>query len=122
MVDIHRGRPGRDQRDSVDGAPLIQRLRHSLTSGGCCVLPFWGPDSAGIYFLDRPAGGSMGTYRVDLEGGPPSLVEPGAAVFSSGHELDGKRRPWRYRSHQPQLGGDVVGALPGAHGPIFTSG
>lgn len=54
-----------------------------LTSGGCCVLPFWGPDSAAVYFLDRPNGGEIGTYRVDLQGNPPMLVEPGAAVFSS---------------------------------------
>jgi hypothetical protein len=54
-----------------------------LTAGGCCVLPFWGPDSAAVYFLDRPNGGPIGTYRVDLQGNPPSLVEPGAAVFSS---------------------------------------
>jgi len=54
-----------------------------LTVGGCCVLPFWGPDSAGVYFINRPQGGPIGTYRVDLEGNPPSLVEQGAAVFSS---------------------------------------
>jgi len=55
---------------------------HQLTTGGCCVRPFWGPDSASVYFLDRPPGDPLGIYRVDLEGSPPALVERGAAAFS----------------------------------------
>jgi hypothetical protein len=46
------------------------------------VLPFWGPDSAAIYFLDRPPNGVLGTYRVDLTGDPATMFEAGAAEFS----------------------------------------
>jgi hypothetical protein len=53
-----------------------------LTSDGCCVLPFWGPDSAAVYALNRPASGVLGIYAFDLEGGPPSLVQSGAVEFS----------------------------------------
>jgi hypothetical protein len=54
-----------------------------LTSGGCCARPFWGPGSDGVYFLDRPTDGALGIYMVDLQGGSPSMIEPGAVELSA---------------------------------------
>ncbi len=37
-----------------------------LTSGGCCTQPFWSPDGEQVRYIDRPAGGKLGIYGVDV--------------------------------------------------------
>lgn len=47
-----------------------------LTSGGCCVQPFWYPDSESVLYLDKPAANApTGFYRVMLDeaDAPPEL-------------------------------------------------
>lgn len=44
--------------------------RHRLTqlaSGGCCVQPWWSPDSQQVLFIDRPASRPSGIYAIDVK-------------------------------------------------------
>ena len=55
-----------------------------LTQGGCCVQPFWAPDSQRVLFLDKPiASLPAGLWGVGLEGGVPELVSEKLGIFSS---------------------------------------
>lgn len=55
-----------------------------LTQGGCCVQPFWAPDSQRVLFLDKPiASLPAGLWGVGLEGGVPELVSERLGIFSS---------------------------------------
>jgi len=38
-----------------------------LTSGGCCTQPFWSPDGTQVRYIDRPPGGKLGIYGVDVD-------------------------------------------------------
>lgn len=46
----------------VAGEPSPVRL----TSGGCCTQPFWSPDGKQVRYIDRPPGGKLGIYGVDV--------------------------------------------------------
>ena len=37
-----------------------------LTSGACCTQPFWSSDGKQVRYIDRPAGGKLGIYGVDV--------------------------------------------------------
>jgi Tol biopolymer transport system component len=59
-----------------------------LTSGGCCVQPFWSPDSQRVLFIDRPAAdASAGLWGVDLQGGAPQFVSERLGIFSNDMQL-----------------------------------
>jgi Tol biopolymer transport system component len=59
-----------------------------LTSGGCCVQPFWSPDSQRVLFIDKPAPDApAGVYGVDLAGSPAQLVTDRLGVFSNDLQL-----------------------------------
>jgi Tol biopolymer transport system component len=56
-----------------------------LTQGGCCVQPFWAPDSQRVLFLDKPiASLPAGLWGVGLQGGAPERVSAGVGIFSPG--------------------------------------
>jgi Tol biopolymer transport system component len=56
----------------------------SLTEGGCCVEPFWAPDSASLYYIDRPsADDPSGLWRVSLQGETPEFVTDRLGIFSA---------------------------------------
>jgi Tol biopolymer transport system component len=39
-----------------------------LTTGGCCVMPSWSPDSKQVLFIDKPASqAEAGVYAVDID-------------------------------------------------------
>lgn len=60
----------------------------SLTADGCCVDPFWSPDSASLLFIDRPSPDSpAGLWRVDLQGQPPEFVSDRLGIFSADMRL-----------------------------------
>ncbi len=57
--------------------------KRRLTSGGCCVQPFWSPDGRQVLFIDRPtADGVTGIWGVGIYGGAPALVTQRLGVFS----------------------------------------
>ncbi len=63
------------------------RLRQ-LTTGGCCVQPFWSPDGRQVRYIDRPSAESpVGIYGVDLEGGMPALVTERLGLYSADGSL-----------------------------------
>jgi hypothetical protein len=60
-------------------APVLRQL----TAGGCCVGPFWSPDSAQVLYLDRPAPDApAGIWSVAPEGGEPALVTNRLGLYS----------------------------------------
>jgi Tol biopolymer transport system component len=59
-----------------------------LTSSGCCVQPFWSPDSQRVLFIDKPAPDApAGVWGVDLSGGPAQLINDRLGIFSSDQQL-----------------------------------
>ncbi len=56
-----------------------------LTQGGCCVQPFWAPDSQRVLFLDKPiASLPAGLWGVGLDGGVPELFSQKIGIYSPG--------------------------------------
>lgn len=53
-----------------------------LTSGGCCVQPFFSPNSGEVWFIDKPPGQPAGVWGVPLTGGPARLVTQQLGAFS----------------------------------------
>lgn len=59
-----------------------------LTSGGCCVQPFWSPDSQRVLFIDRPAPDApAGLWSVDLQGGAPQFASDRLGIYSNDQQL-----------------------------------
>jgi hypothetical protein len=59
-----------------------------LTSGGCCVEPFWSADSHYVEFIDNPPGESLGIYAVAVDDpGQPELVSERVARVSANDEF-----------------------------------
>jgi Tol biopolymer transport system component len=55
-----------------------------LTSGGCCVQPFFSPDSRMVLFIDRPdASAPAGLYGVPVEDGTTTLITERLGAFSA---------------------------------------
>ncbi len=54
-----------------------------LTSGGCCVQPFWSPDGQRVLYIDRPGQEApAGLWGVDLQGNPPEFVTDRVGIYS----------------------------------------
>ena len=54
-----------------------------ITSGGCCVNPFWSPDSSTVLFVDKPnETATAGIWGVKLNGEPPQLITSQVGIFS----------------------------------------
>jgi len=82
-------------------APTLRQL----TTGGCCVQPFWSPDSSEVWFIDRPGEGSpSGIWAVSLAGGPPRLVTERVGLFSPDMKL--AAYPERGQTYIERLGGE----------------
>ncbi len=60
-------------------APVLRQL----TTGGCCVQPFWSPDGSQVWFIDRPdPNGPSGVWGVNVSGGEPQLITDRVGVYS----------------------------------------
>lgn len=65
-------------------APLLLQL----TSNGCCVQPFFSPDSTHLLFLDKPAPDApTGLYQIPLTGGDPELFTTKLGLYSPDMQL-----------------------------------
>ena len=54
-----------------------------LTSGGCCVEPFWSPEGKQVLFIDRPAQDMpSGIWGIDAQGGEPQFITNQLGIFS----------------------------------------
>ncbi len=63
------------------------RLRQ-LTTGGCCVNPFWSSAGSQILFVDRPSPDRpAGIWGVPLDGGAPILVLERLGLYSDDMQL-----------------------------------
>lgn len=59
-----------------------------LTSGGCCVGPFWSPDGSRVLFIDKPSPEApSGLWGASLAGGAPELFTDRLGIFSSDMQL-----------------------------------
>lgn len=59
-----------------------------LTSGGCCVQPFWSLDSQRVLFIDKPAPEApAGLWGVEVQGGAPQFVTERLGIYSSDQQL-----------------------------------
>lgn len=62
-------------------APLPE-LRQ-LTSGGCCVQPFWAPDGQSLIYLDKPGESQpSGLWQISIDGGEPQFLTDRLGIFS----------------------------------------
>jgi dipeptidyl aminopeptidase/acylaminoacyl peptidase len=60
-------------------APVLRQL----TSGGCCVGPFWSPDSQQVLYIDKPSQDAQaGIWGVGLQGGVPELFTDRLGLYS----------------------------------------
>jgi Tol biopolymer transport system component len=84
------GHPAAIQTEPAPVVPTptpLPELR-PLTGGGCCVQPFWSPDSQRVLFIDKPApDGPAGVWGVDRLGSPAQLVSDRLGIFSSDQQL-----------------------------------
>jgi Tol biopolymer transport system component len=61
-----------------------------LTTGGCCVMPAWSPDSKQVLFIDKPSTRSeAGVYAVDIDrpqepklSGPVGIYSPDRSLVA----------------------------------------
>jgi len=54
-----------------------------LTTGGCCVQPFWSPDGSQLWFIDHPSPESpAGVWGVPLTGGDPQFISDRPGYYS----------------------------------------
>src|SRR5574341_197337 len=59
-----------------------------LTSGGCCVQPFWSPDGSEVWFLDHPSESAQaGLWGVSVHGGEPHFVTDRLGNYSADGSL-----------------------------------
>ena len=68
---------------TLSPTPIRAALRQ-LTSGGCCVGPFWSPDGREVLYIDRPSPtDTPGVWGVAVDGGEPHLVTDKVGVYSA---------------------------------------
>jgi Tol biopolymer transport system component len=59
-----------------------------LTTGGCCVDPFWSPDGNQVLYIDRPAQDMpSGIWGIDSLGGEPRFFTDQLGIFSADMQL-----------------------------------
>lgn len=64
--------------------PTAEPTLTQLTSGGCCVEPFWSPDGSRVLFLDKPSAESpSGYWGVSADGGIPELYTDRLGIYSN---------------------------------------
>lgn len=71
-----------DSRTPEATATPVPVLRQ-LTQGGCCTQPFWSPDGAQVWFIDKPAETQPGgIWGVSVTGGEPQFITDRLGLFS----------------------------------------
>ncbi len=59
-----------------------------LTRGGCCVQPFWSPDSEQVLYIDRPALDlPSGIWGITLPGGEAEFITDRLGLYSADMQL-----------------------------------
>ena len=68
--------------------PTPTPVLRQLTTGGCCVMPSWSPDSKQVLFIDKPSAQSeAGYYAVDVDHvEEPKLIGP-VGIYSPDRSL-----------------------------------
>ncbi len=68
--------------------PTPVPVLRQLTSGGCCVGPFWSPDSQRVLYIDKPSADvQAGIWGVGLQGGAPERYSDHLGLYSPDHSL-----------------------------------
>jgi Tol biopolymer transport system component len=69
--------------------PTPMPVLRQLTTGGCCVMPSWSPDSKQVLFIDRPSQAESSMYAVDIDrpqepqpAGPVGLYSPDGSLVA----------------------------------------
>ncbi len=69
--------------DAPAPSPTPAPVLRQLTTGGCCVQPFWSADGAQVQFIDKPtAEAPVGIWGVDIAGSAPQFVTDQLGVRS----------------------------------------
>lgn len=69
---------------SPTATPALRRL----TSGGCCVDPFWAPDGQQLLYIDRPSPeGPEGLWSVSAVGSEPQFITERLGIYSPDMQL-----------------------------------
>jgi Tol biopolymer transport system component len=68
--------------------PTPTPVLRQLTTGGCCVMPSWSPDSKQVLFVDKPSAQTeAGVYGVEIDQpGEPNPIGP-VALYSPDRTL-----------------------------------
>jgi Tol biopolymer transport system component len=69
--------------------PTPTPILRQLTTGGCCVMPSWSPDSRQVLFIDRPSQAEAGVYAVAIDqpqepelSGPVGIYSPDRSLVA----------------------------------------
>jgi Tol biopolymer transport system component len=90
-----------------------------LTSGGCCVQPFWSADGSQVRYIDRPSSGQpSGIWGVNLSGGAPTFVTARLGIYSPNETL--VAYPESSQTYIERVGGERWVVANGGRAVIFS--
>ncbi len=101
-------------------SPTPIPVLRSLTRGGCCVQPFWSPDSQQVLFIDRPSPDSpAGLWAADMGGGTPVFFSDKLGLYSSDMSL--RAYPQNGRTIVERLSDGAKWIIPNGGRPVSFS-
>lgn len=75
--------PELTQTPALTQAPTPAPTLRQITTGGCCVQPFWSPDGSEVWYIDHPtADAPAGIWGVPLAGGAPKFISNRPGYYS----------------------------------------
>ena len=100
---------------TATSGPVIRQL----TSGGCCVQPFWSADGSQVRYIDRPSSGQpSGIWGVSLSGGAPVFVTARLGIYSPDETL--VAYPERGQTFIERVGGQRWVVANGGRAVLFS--
>ena len=74
--------------ETATPSPTPAPMARQLTTGGCCVRPFWSRDGSQVRFIDRPSPADpSGLWGVSLAGGEPVFITDRLGIYSADESL-----------------------------------
>jgi Tol biopolymer transport system component len=81
-------RPTKTPEPTPTITPTSTPELRQLTTGGCCVMPSWSPDSRQVLFIDKPAAeAEAGVYAVDIDRAQEPQLSGPVGIYSPDRSL-----------------------------------
>jgi len=88
VVAFPTGRPTKTPEPTPTIMPTPTPELRQLTTGGCCVMPSWSPDSRQVLFIDKPAAeAEAGVYAVDIDRAQEPQLSGPVGIYSPDRSL-----------------------------------